>query len=326
MRALDLFAGPGGWDEGIRELGIRPLGIEWDEAACETRRAAGHETLQADIAALDPAEFAPCELLIASPPCQAFSAAGKGDGHKDVPLILHVARELGAGRDVRAEVVPQLADERSLLVVEPLRWALALRPRFVALEQVPPVLPLWRVFADAFRDLGYHVWTGVLSAEQYGVPQTRKRAILMASLAGPVEPPRATHQAYEPGVPAQEVHTLEGTLLPWVSMAEALEWGMTERPSTTVAAGSSRQGGHDPLDGGSGSRATLEREREDRGFRAFRLHRGAGMNERHGERPDTPETEPAPTITSKARTARWYDRRQGNTLPGGGTKDGQTRA
>lgn len=41
------------------------------------------------------------------------------------------------------------------------------------------------------------------------------------------------------------------------------------------------------------------------------------MNERHGERPDTPETEPAPTITSKARTARWYDRRQGNTKQGG---------
>jgi DNA (cytosine-5)-methyltransferase 1 len=46
-----------------------------------------------------------------------------------------------------------------------------------------------------------------------------------------------------------------------------------------------------------------EREREERGVRAFRLHRGAGMNERYGERPDTPETEPAPTITSKARTA-----------------------
>lgn len=41
------------------------------------------------------------------------------------------------------------------------------------------------------------------------------------------------------------------------------------------------------------------------------------MNERHGERPDTPETEPAPVITSKARTARWYDRRQGHTDPGG---------
>lgn len=41
------------------------------------------------------------------------------------------------------------------------------------------------------------------------------------------------------------------------------------------------------------------------------------MTDRHGERRDTPLGEPAPTITSKARTARWYDRRQGNTLPGG---------
>lgn len=46
------------------------------------------------------------------------------------------------------------------------------------------------------------------------------------------------------------------------------------------------------------------------------------MNERHGDRRDTPETEPAPTITSKARTARWYDRRQGHTDQGGGTDDG----
>lgn len=260
LNALDLFAGPGGWDEGLRPLGIAPLGIEWDEAACETRRAAGHPTLQADVAALDPLDFAPCELLIASPPCQAFSAAGKGDGHKDVPTILRVARDLGDGRDTRTTA--ELADARSLLIVEPLRWALALRPMYIALEQVPPVLPLWQVFGEALRGLGYSVWTGVLSAETFGVPQTRKRAILMASLAGPVVPPRATHQAYEPGVPAQEIHTLEGSLLPWVSMAEALEWGMTERPSITVAAGSKRQGGHDPLDGGSGARATVERERE----------------------------------------------------------------
>lgn len=239
-----------------------PLGIEWDEAACATREAAGHRTLRADVAELDPLNFAPCVLLIASPPCQAFSAAGKGDGHKDVPLILAAARDLGQGRDTRAQVQGQLADERSLLVVEPLRWALALRPAYIACEQVPPVLELWRVFADALRTAGYSAWAGILSAEEYGVPQTRKRAILMASLKGSVSPPRATHQAYEPGVEAAEVHTLEGTLKPWVSMAEALGWGMTERPTGTVTAGHNRQGGSDALDGGSGARATLKRERE----------------------------------------------------------------
>jgi hypothetical protein len=58
---------------------IEPLGIELDHAACETRRAAGLATAEADVTTLDPADFAPCDLLIASPPCQGFSTAGKRD-------------------------------------------------------------------------------------------------------------------------------------------------------------------------------------------------------------------------------------------------------
>ena len=68
MNALDLFAGPGGWDVGAQSLGLDPLGIEWDDAACQTRAAAGLRTHQGDVAALDPRDFAPCDLLIASPP------------------------------------------------------------------------------------------------------------------------------------------------------------------------------------------------------------------------------------------------------------------
>ncbi len=275
MRALDLFAGAGGWDEGVLALGVRPLGIEWDEAACATREAAGHRTVRADVAELDPLDYAPCDLLIASPPCQAFSAAGKGDGHKDVTVIGVVAEGFLDGRDYRASYRDELADERSLLVVEPLRWALALRPRFVAFEQVPTVLELWRQFARILGSCGYWTWAGLLLAERYGVPQTRKRAFLMASLDGPVQPPLPTHQEYRPGVPAAEQHTLDGVLEPWVSMAEALGWGMTERP--TVTAGSSRQGGPDPLDGGSGSRATVKRERERERERERRV--GSGCTE-----------------------------------------------
>jgi site-specific DNA-cytosine methylase len=48
LRVIDLFAGCGGWDVGARALGVEPLGIELDHAACETRRAAGDklETLR----------------------------------------------------------------------------------------------------------------------------------------------------------------------------------------------------------------------------------------------------------------------------------------
>lgn len=89
MKAVDLFAGPGGWDIGARRLGIEPLGIELDAAACSVRThiAAGHRTLQADVAQLDPLDF-PCELLIASPPCTAFSMAGKGAGRDAMEELL----------------------------------------------------------------------------------------------------------------------------------------------------------------------------------------------------------------------------------------------
>lgn len=80
---VDLFAGPGGWDLAARELGFDPIGLEWDPAACATRRAAGLRTMECDVAAVD-LETGWKETgvtgLIASPPCTAFSMAGSGEG------------------------------------------------------------------------------------------------------------------------------------------------------------------------------------------------------------------------------------------------------
>ena len=194
---VDLFAGLGGWDHAARQLGLDPLGIEWNADACATREAVGLRTLHADIAALDPADFAPCEGLIASPPCQDFSVAGKG-----------------AGR----------TGDRGQLVDEVMRWTDALRPRWVACEQVPPVMPIWREFAHRMEPWGYRCWAGLLSSERYGVPQTRERAILMASLDFTPQPPAPTHQEYRHGEPARREVGLFGDLEPWVSMAEALGW------------------------------------------------------------------------------------------------------
>jgi DNA (cytosine-5)-methyltransferase 1 len=146
-RILDLFAGAGGWEEGLRMLGLSALGIETDPHACATAEAAGHERLQADVAELDPLQFEPVWGLVGSPPCQAYSAAGKGLGRADKPLLIACAHELAAGNDSRRAWREGCRDPRSLLTVEPLRYALALRPRWVALEQVPAVLELWAVFA-----------------------------------------------------------------------------------------------------------------------------------------------------------------------------------
>lgn len=196
--AVDLFGGAGGAAVGLHLLGLTEHGIEWGEQECATRDAAGFTVTRADVSTIDPAEWSGVEGMWASPPCPDWSVAGKG-----------------AGR----------AGKSGWLVDEPLRWAKAIRPRWIAMENVPPVEAVFKAQALELQALGYRTWVGVLSAEEYGVPQTRRRAHLMASLDGPVSPPAPTHQPYVFGVPAQEVHTWSGTLRPWVSMAEALGWG-----------------------------------------------------------------------------------------------------
>jgi DNA (cytosine-5)-methyltransferase 1 len=207
-------------------LGLSALGIETNPFACATSRAAGHECLQADATTLDPQQFKPVWGLIGSPPCQAYSTAGKGLGRADKPLVIACAHELAAGHDSRATRLAECRDSRSLLTVEPLRFALALKPRWVALEQVPAILELWTIFASLLSTHGYQTAAGILSAERYGVPQTRKRAFLIASLDGPVSLPEPTHRSYNSR--RKETPPEETALLPWVSMAEALGWATSE--------------------------------------------------------------------------------------------------
>lgn len=239
-RIVDLFAGAGGWEEGLRELGHAAVGIDNDRWACATARAAGHERIEADVAALDPEEFAPVWGLVGSPPCQAYSIAGKRLGRADKPRVIACAHEIAAGHDTRAEHLAACRDPRSLLTVEPLRWALSLRPRWVALEQVPPVLELWSLFCGLLEAHGYQATAGLLSAESYGVPQTRKRAFLVASLDGPAKLPAPTHRSYNPRRP-DEVREGDEGLLPWVSMADVLGWARDATVCTNNQTGSGRR-------------------------------------------------------------------------------------
>ena len=217
---VDLFAGPRGWSEGLHLLGLTDIGLEWDTAACRTAHAAGHPVIQCDVAQYPTAPFAGrIRGLIASPPCQAWSRAGKRGGLADQPLVHQAVHDLAHGRDTRAELLAQCKDVRSLLAAEPMRWLYDLRPEWVCMEEVPDVLPLWKQYADVLRGWGYGAWTGVLNAADYGVPQTRTRAILIASRVRRVTAPAPTHSQHDHG------DDLFGeSLAPWVSMAEALGW------------------------------------------------------------------------------------------------------
>lgn len=238
-QVLDLFAGPGGWDEGMRMLGVTDvLGIEWDKAACATAEAAGHRRLLADVAALNPRDF-PCRGLTASPPCQAWSLAGKRLGELDRANCHLLADRMADGDD--STDWAEWEDERSPLVCQPVRWVRELRPEWVCLEEVPQVATLWEHFARIFRQWGYSAWTGDPCAADYGVPQTRIRRILIASRVRKVEPPPPTHSESAHGS-----DLFGGSTARWVSMAEALGWGFDE-PSATVSAGGGKSGGAEPF-------------------------------------------------------------------------------
>lgn len=281
---LDLFAGPGGWSVACKHLGLNEVGAELDPAACATRAAAGHTTIRADVAALPVAHLSgKVRGLIGSPPCQGYSAAGNREGLNDLDLCHDVLDDLAQGVDTRAAKLGQCADSRSLLVAEPLRYALAARPVWVALEQVPAVLPLWQHTAILLRRAGYSAWTGIVNAADYGVPQTRRRAILLASRERDIAPPEPTHAK------TAEPDTLFGPgRKRWVSMADALGWGMTERPYFALATAGGKRGGADEQVGGSGARRSLYAER-DRGAWMLRCGNQANATVRTAD-------QPAPTL------------------------------
>ncbi|MFF4920661.1 MULTISPECIES: DNA cytosine methyltransferase [unclassified Kitasatospora] len=257
---LDLFAGPGGLDVAAKMLGVESLGIEWDKDACDTRYAAGLRTWHADVSTVRRKRFeeldADLNVLAGGPPCQTYSVAGNGAGRKALEKVEKLIHQLvdGAGEDEIDEQLERMGgDPRTALVLEPLRYAIKAldsekrdrRPfDVIVLEQVPAVKALWEVYKVALdkglpRENGTRVRYNVaevktLHTEAYGVPQTRRRTILIARLAEYDAPrlPAPTHHIFnlrkpEQGSP-QDIRTalpvdgVAAPLLPWVPMEDVL--------------------------------------------------------------------------------------------------------
>lgn len=176
--AVDLFAGGGGLTVGLKRAGFKvAAAVEVEPHASATYKANHAEVhfLQKDIRRVrgeDLLELAGgrIDLLAGCPPCQGFTS-------------------LTAKYDK--------VDPRNRLIVEMSRLAAETRPRSVMMENVPGLMRkgsrLYQKLRGMLGDMGYELAGGVLEVADYGVPQLRRRLVLLGGLGFPIELPKPTH-------------------------------------------------------------------------------------------------------------------------------------
>jgi len=165
MSFTGLFSGAGGLDLGFEMAGFKHAYSsdidEWSVQTLKENRPAWHST-EADVMELSPQDLPDSDVLLAGFPCQGFS--------------------LGGNRDE--------SDERNYLFKEVVRLAKAKKPKFVLIENVLNLRTMTEpvsgkffvdVIAAHFEKLGYNVKHNIFRVSGFGVPQTRRRFIFIAS-------------------------------------------------------------------------------------------------------------------------------------------------
>ncbi|MBY0405540.1 MAG: DNA cytosine methyltransferase [Cyanobacteria bacterium] len=167
FKVLSLFAGCGGSSLGYKLSGCQVVAsIERDPNAASVYRENFPDTLlyEEDILQMDPVKvLAGCglkpgelDILDGSPPCQGFSMAGKR----------------------------RSTDPRNRLFQEYVRFLSAIQPKAFVMENVPGLVAgqmkgIFREMIEALSNEGYEVRARILNAAHYGVPQNRRRVIIL---------------------------------------------------------------------------------------------------------------------------------------------------
>ncbi len=158
LNFIDLFAGIGGIRLGFEGLfGKCVFSSEWDKYAQITYEANFGHKPAGDITQIDEKDIPNFDILLAGFPCQPFSIAGYRKGFEDTrgTLFFHIARIINYHK-----------------------------PKIVFLENVKGLKThnkgqTYKVIEHTLNELGYNVYTKVLNAKDYGVPQNRERIYII---------------------------------------------------------------------------------------------------------------------------------------------------
>lgn len=164
-KVIDLFAGVGGLSLGFEQCGFNVvLANEYDSsiAAAYQLNHKNTKVIVGDITKLNLEDtfekyFGKVDVIIGGPPCQGFSQKGQRK---------------------------TINDERNFLFKYYVKVVNLVRPTYFVMENVPNLLTAEKGYfrkelEDLFRSMGYELKMGVLNASDYGVPQNRRRAIII---------------------------------------------------------------------------------------------------------------------------------------------------
>jgi DNA (cytosine-5)-methyltransferase 1 len=201
LTLVDLFAGCGGMTRGFEDSGAfrSVFAVEFDRDAAATYAANfGDHVARGPIE--DVAAFPAADVVIGGPPCQGFSPLNR----------------------------EAVGFARRGLWREYLRALEAARPRAFVMENVPELLRSaeYVEFKRQAEALGFTVEGEILNAADFGVPQRRRRAIVIGVRAGAEIPwPEPTHAEPDPNPASFVAHraTKDAGLPRWVTFREAVE-------------------------------------------------------------------------------------------------------
>lgn len=161
IRFIDLFAGIGGIRLGFESIGAKCVySSEWDKFAQKTYEANFGERPKGDITLIDEKSIPTFDALLAGFPCQPFSNAGLKMGFEDTrgTLFFHIVRILKYHK-----------------------------PKIVFLENVKGLKShdkgnTFKVIQKSLEEMGYTVYSQVLNAKDFGIPQNRERIYIIGFL------------------------------------------------------------------------------------------------------------------------------------------------